>query len=57
MKILLPFAIILILGTPFLSCTPQDMPGLSQNNNSSQVVSTGDDDDIGPDNDKDEDED
>lgn len=57
MKILLPFAIILILGAPFLSCTPQDMPGLSQNNNSSQVVSTGDDDDIGPDNDKDEDED
>jgi hypothetical protein len=54
MKILLPFAIILILGTPFLSCTPQDMP---QNNNSSHVVSTGDDDDIGPDNDKDEDED
>lgn len=56
MKTLLPFAIILILGTPFLSCTPQEMSNINQNT-PSQIVSTGDDDDIGPDNDKDEDED
>jgi|GEM_PF-4658954 len=56
MKTSLTFVIFLILGSSLLSCTPQEIPYTNQNNNSSQIVSTGDDDDIGPDNDKDEDE-
>ena len=54
MKTSLTFLIMLFVLSFNLSCTPQE---IINNDLNTETVSTGDDDDIGPDNDKDEDED
>ena len=54
MKASLTLVIFLIFGSTFMSCTPQEIIDRDELDNPAQIVSTGDDDDIGPDNDKDE---